>query len=344
MLRSLLRLAAAVVSFGLCASFATAQDKVEIAIITASSDIGFYTADAKGWFKEVGVEVEFIRMDSGARMIGPMASGDIDVGTGAISAGFYNAAERGIKLRIVADKGRNVKGMSFQGFVVRKDLVESGAVKSLADMAGRTVALTAPGGVDSSTLDRAMRSVGKTFDDAKTVFLGFPAQMAAYDNKAIDASIMPEHFRSQAINKGLVVELTPIASFRDNQMVGIVTFSEKFATEKADIAHRMMKAYVRGVRYYVDAIKDAKLAGPNADEVIDIIARYSSLKDKDVIRQMIPTAMEPDGHVNFDTLKEDLDFFRSKGMVKGEIDLNTIVDRSFIERAIKELGPYKRAQ
>ncbi len=331
-------------AFALCPFAALAQDKVKIAIIAASSDIGFYTADAKGWFKDAGVEIEFIRMDSGARMIGPMASGDIDVGTGAISAGFYNAAERGIKLRIVADKGRNVRGMSFQGFVVRKDLMDSGAVKSLADLVGRTVALTAPGGVDSSTLDRAMRVAGKTFDDAKTVFLGFPAQMAAYENKAIDASIMPEHFRSQAINKGLVTELTPIASFRDNQMVGIVTFSEKFATERADIAHRMMKAYVRGVRYYVDAIKDAKLAGPNAEDVIDIIARYSSLKDKAVIREMIPTAMEPDGHVNFETLQEDLDFFKAKGMVKGEIDLNKIVDRTFIDRAIKELGPYKRVQ
>ena len=326
----------------LAAAPALAQDKVKIAIIAAASDIGFYAADAKGWFKEVGVEVEFIRMDSGARMIGPMASGDIDVGTGAISAGFYNATGRDIKLRIVADKGRNVKGMSFQGFVVRKDLVDSGAVKSLADIAGRTVALTAPGGVDSSTLGRAMRSVGKEFEDAKIQFLGFPAQMAAYENKAIDASIMPEHFRSLAINRGLVVELLPIAAFRDNQMVGIVTFSEKFSIERADVARRMMKAYVRGVRFYVDAIRDNKLAGPNAGEIIDIIARYSNLKDKAIIANMIPTAMEPVGHVNFETLKEDLDFFREKGMVKIDVDLNKIVDRSFIDWAIRELGPYRR--
>ena len=66
---------------------AHAVDKVKIAIIASASDIGFYAADAKGWFREVGIEVEFIRMDSGARMIGPMSTGEIDVGTGAISAG-----------------------------------------------------------------------------------------------------------------------------------------------------------------------------------------------------------------------------------------------------------------
>jgi len=333
---------AAAAALALTPVVAHALDKVKIAIIASASDIGFYAADAKGWFREVGIEVEFIRMDSGARMIGPMSTGEIDVGTGAISAGFYNAFERGIKLRVVADKGRNVKGQSFQGFMVRKELLDSGQVKSLADLAGRTFALTAPGGVDNSTLLIAMKSVGKSINDTKVVYLGFPAQLSAYQNKAIDASIMPEHYRSVVLSSGVAGELIPVANVRDNQMVGIVTYSERFATERADVALRLMKAHVRGVRYFVDALQNGKLTGPNADEIIDITARYSNLKDKAVIANMIPTAMDPDGQVNFETLKEDLASFKEMGLVKSDVDLEKIVDRTFIDRAIKELGPYRK--
>ena len=332
----------ALIGLSCLATAAQAADKVKIAIIGGTGDIPFYLADAKGWFAQEGLEVEMITFDSGARMIAPMASGDIDVGTGAVAAGLYNAFEREITIRIVADKGRNVKGQSFQGFMVRKELLDSGQVKSLADLAGRTFALTAPGGVDNSTLLIAMKSVGKSINDTKVVYLGFPAQLSAYQNKAIDASIMPEHYRSVVLNSGIAGELIPVANVRDNQMVGIVTYSEKFSTERADVALRLMKAHVRGVRYFVDALQNGKLTGPNAEDIIDITARYSNLKDKAVIANMIPTAMDPDGQVNFETLKEDLASFKEMGLVKSDVDLEKIVDRTFIDRAIKELGPYKK--
>jgi NitT/TauT family transport system substrate-binding protein len=43
-----------------------------------------------------------------------------------------------------------------------------------------------------------------------------------------------------------------------------------------------MKAYLQGVRDYNDALKDGRIAGPNAEEVIDAIARYSVTKDRDL--------------------------------------------------------------
>jgi len=131
-----------------------AAEKVKIAIIGGTADVGVYLADAKGWFAQEGIEVEMVPFDSGARMIAPMSTGEIDVGTGAVSAGLYNAFDREITMRIVADKGRNVKGMSFQGLMVRKALVDSGAVKTIKDLKGRKVAFTGPGANDSAVLTR----------------------------------------------------------------------------------------------------------------------------------------------------------------------------------------------
>ena len=58
-----------------------------------------------------------------------------------------------------------------------------------------------------------------------------------------------------------------------------------------------MKAYLQGVRDYNDALKDGRIAGPNAEEIIDAIARYSVTKDRDLIRTVIPAALHPDGEV-----------------------------------------------
>jgi NitT/TauT family transport system substrate-binding protein len=58
-----------------------------------------------------------------------------------------------------------------------------------------------------------------------------------------------------------------------------------------------MKAYLQGVRDYNDALKDGRIARPNAEEIIDAIARHSVTKDRDLIRTVIPAALHPDDEV-----------------------------------------------
>ena len=333
--------AAAVVGALLFASSARAADKVRIAIIGGAADIGFYLADAKGWFAAEGVEVEMISFDSGARMIAPMAAGDIDVGTGAVTAGLYNAFEREITIRIVADKGRNVKGMSFQGVMVRKALVESGAVKTFADLKGRKFAFTGPGANDSSIVEEAMSKSGASFRDVEAIYLGLPQHATAYSNGAIDASIMPEPFRTNALKLGVASELMSVADVRDNDQTGAVVYADAFIRKRPAVAAKVMKAYLRGVRYYLDSLSGGKIAGANAGEVIDTLAKYSTLKDKAALREIIPTALDGDGRLNVDSLAKDLAFFKAQDLVKSKITVDQVVDLSWIEAAVKELGPWK---
>ena len=58
-----------------------------------------------------------------------------------------------------------------------------------------------------------------------------------------------------------------------------------------------MNACLQGVRGYNDALKDRRIAGPNAEEIIDAIARHSVTKDRDLIRTVIPAALHPDDEV-----------------------------------------------
>jgi NitT/TauT family transport system substrate-binding protein len=112
-------------------------------------------------------------------MVAPMGAGQLDVGGGAASAGLYNAVDRGIRIKIVADKAHNVPGAGFQAFMVRKDLIESGKVKSFADLKGMKVAITGAGGSDASVLNEAMKSAGLTYNDVEKVYLGFPQHAVA---------------------------------------------------------------------------------------------------------------------------------------------------------------------
>ena len=106
-----------------------------------------------------------------------------------------------------------------------------------------------------------------------------------------------------------------------------------------------MRAYLRGVRMYNDALKDGRLAGPKANEVIPILAKYTTIKDESMFRRMIPNYCNPDGEVNVASLKKDLDFFRELGLIeKKDASVEGVVDPSFAKAAVAKLGPYQPAR
>ena len=118
-----------------------ALESVNIAYIGGTADVGFYIADAKGYLREYGIEAHFITFDSSARMIAPLSTGEIDIASGAINAATYNAFDRGITIKAVADKARNKGPFSYQSLVVRKDLWDNGIITSAKDFAGKKLLL-----------------------------------------------------------------------------------------------------------------------------------------------------------------------------------------------------------
>ena len=63
------------------------EQELTVGTIGTSSDAPFFIADAKGYFAEQGLKVNFVRFDSAAKSIPSLGSGEIDVGSGASSAG-----------------------------------------------------------------------------------------------------------------------------------------------------------------------------------------------------------------------------------------------------------------
>ena len=105
-------------------------DEVKIGTPLTISDAPIVIAEAKGYCRDQGIRTTVINLVTGSQMVAPLGAGQIDIAAAATSAGLFNAAARGIGLRIVADKGSNLPGYAYVSLLVRKELVDSGKFKT----------------------------------------------------------------------------------------------------------------------------------------------------------------------------------------------------------------------
>jgi NitT/TauT family transport system substrate-binding protein len=328
----------------LCAGAAAsvqAADKVAVGTGGSASDAPFYIAYDRGFFRDEGLDVDLIVLDSGAKVIAPLGTGELDVGSGALSVGFWNALLRGVKFRIVADRGHAEPGYLYQTVFMRKDLIDSGQFKSLKDLKGKRMGFAAQGVTSLSLLNEAAKFAGLRFDDMTPVYLSFPQQIAALQNKALDGSLLIEPQATVAVNAGYGARFMDTNEFYPYQQISVIFYSEKFAVQRKDVADKFMRAWLRGVRAYNEAIKDGKIAGTGADQVVEVMAKNFSMSPA-LVREMYSQAVHVDGTVNASGIQKDLDFFRQQGWVSGQIQASDVIDMSFAEKASAALGSYRR--
>ncbi len=335
--------AAMAASIVLFSETARALDLVRIGVLNTIGDIAVLIADEKGYFKQENIQAELIVFDASARMIPPLGTGDLDVGGGATAASLFNAIDRKIGVRIVADKGRTEPGYVYQSVMIRKDLIDSGRFKSYADLKGLKFAQGAAGVGPWAVLNEAAKKGGVNYADIDKVYLPFPQQVAAFKSRAIDGSIMNEPFKTIVAEQGLAVEFEPTENFVSMYELSMLFFGDKFRTERKDVAHRFMKAFLRGTRDYNDALANGRWrTDGGADEVIRIFSQRSKVPE-DLLRKITPQAADPDGKVALESVRRDLAFFQEQGDVTNKgLKADDCFDPSFAERAARELGPYIR--
>ncbi|MDB5951481.1 MAG: transporter substrate-binding protein [Massilia sp.] len=331
------------VAFAFClpaAGTAAELAVVKIGTTNVSTDIGFFIADKKGYFKQEGIDATFTSFNSAAKMVAPLGVGQLDVGGGTVAAGLYNAMGRGINVKVVADKGSIKPGYGFSALMVRKDLVDSGRYKSYKDLKGMTVAVGMAGTGTASALNEALKKGSLNYGDVKVVDLGFPQHLFAFTNKAIDASITNEPTVSRSVRDGVAVRVAGNDEVYPGQQTAVVLYSGEFIKTRPDLAKKFMRAYLRGVRDYNRALSNGAIAGPGADEVLAILIEYTSIKDKELYRSIVPHATNPDGRVNVASMKKDYAFFKEQGLLTSTATVDQVVDNSFVDAVVKELGPF----
>jgi NitT/TauT family transport system substrate-binding protein len=318
-----------------------AAQTITVGATSSTSDAPIYIADRKGYFRAEGLDVKVVNFRSAADMVAPLGAGQLEAGAGSASAGLYNAVARGIAIKIVADKASSPPGYGGTKILVRKDHLESGRYRELKDLKGMKFAMNAPGVSNTSTLNTLLKSVGLKYSDVETVDMPLPDHVAALRNKSVDASASVEPGPALAVRNGDAVVIKSDDEILPNHQIAVLLFAEDFARKRPDAAKNFMRAYIRAVRFYNGALKDGRLDGPNADEVIAILSDATPIKSRDIYKLITPTGMNPDGRVNKASLAYDLAFYTEQGLVKSAVNLDDAVDGSFVEAALKELGPYR---
>jgi NitT/TauT family transport system substrate-binding protein len=298
---------------------------------------GIYVAMDKGYFRDANLNVELVGVDNINALIGPIATGQIDVATGGPSAGFFNALGRGVKLRIVADQNTARPGMSSIALMVRKDLIDSGQVKTYSDLKGRTIAVVSRRATMELDVLKALEKGGLTKSDVNLINLGFPQMNMAFGSNSIDAALQIEPLVSDAVTRNLAVRWKGVDEITPNRQNSFFIVSENFFAKK-DVARAFMVAYLRGVRDYYDGIHKKK---GNRGEIISILTRHTLIKDPAVYDRVVLPAIDPNGELNVPSIQEALNQFVADGDVKSKIDLNAVVDVSYIRYAQDVLGRYQ---
>jgi NitT/TauT family transport system substrate-binding protein len=335
-------LIAAALAGVLAATQSAGAQEIAVGTIGASSDSPFFIADKRGYFKDEGLTVKFIRFDSAAKAMAPLGTGELLVASGATSAALYNAVKRGVTLRIVADKAKNPPGYGFESLLVRKDLHDDGKIKAVADFKGRKIAISAPGNSEDFLVDYALRKAGLTIHDVEPVYLGFPQHISAFSNKGIDVSLSVEPSISSILKAEKAVRFLGVDEFYPQFETAVVFYSEKFIKERPEDAKKFMRAFLRGARDYNDALDGDRLTAPAAADVIPILTEYSFIKNPDVYRAMRSHYVDPNGELNVKSLKDVWQFFKDAKQIDGSVTVDQVVDPSFAKWAAESLGPYKK--
>lgn len=316
----------------------TAPVSVKIGVLGLTADAGAYIAQERGYFAQEGLKVELVTFRGGGEMIAPLATGDLDLGGGAMSAALFNAIKRDVPLKVVADRGWVPPDRGGgAALVARKELVQSGQLKNFSDLKGMTLASNAEASAGDLGIMRAVELGKLTPQDVKIVRIPFPQMMTAFASKSIDVSYQVEPFVTMGTDQGITLPWKPLNEVVPNQQVGVWLYGPRFMKDKPEAAKRTMVALLKAVRDYNDAFFKNK----GKAEVVAIFAKYTAVKDVPLYDRMDPAVLSPDGQLLLKDLMDQQDWYLSKGYMTEKVGLQDLVDTQYVEYASGRLGKYQ---
>ena len=336
--RFIYRLLAAAGAFVcLSAGSAAAGEKLKIGALRLTSSAPLFIAVEKGFFADEGLDVELKFMKSAQPVAMALASGDIDLGATGLTAGLYNAAANGLKVSIVADKGRVWPEYKLVGLMVSNDAWEKG-VKTVRDLKGKRVGITQMGSTFHYMLGNILAKNGMDLKDVKPTPLGgVKNMMDAVSANRIETAFMVQPFCTVMEKKNLG-HVMLWAGDEMRYQIAAIFLSEKMADNEA-LSVKFLRAYIRACRCYYDNCltrKDGLLVkGPGFDQVIGYIAKYTSRKPSLIAMGL--NFNDRDGKLFAEDLRKQIDWYHAHKMITKKPDAQQIINMELWQKALDSL-------
>jgi NitT/TauT family transport system substrate-binding protein len=329
------RLLAPLAALVLMGGLAAAQTKVTIAIGGASCLCYLPTVLAKqlGEYEKAGVTVDMVDFKGGSQALTAVLGGSADVVSGYFDH-CVNLAAKGQHLQafVVYDR--------YPGLVLVVSPKQTGSIKSVKDLAGKKVGVSAPGSSTHYFLNFLLKKNGVAADSVGVIGIGLGATaVAAMEQGSVDAAVMldPSVTLLQGKNKDLRI-LSDTRTQKDNIEVFGGDYPGGALYTKADWIERNPKTAQALATAIVNTLKwihthtPEEIMAKMPDELIggDKALYLAALKN--TIPMYSQTGlMDPKG------AKAVLDVFSqsSEAVAKANIDLSKTYTNRFVEAAGK---------
>jgi len=266
-----------------------------------------------------------------------LTSDQLDVGALTINPGAYNLVARGVGIRLVGDRGSTIPGRSTPSLAIRTGILERKPWSGYQDLRGLRIATVETLGISDFQIERMLQRGGLQPSDIEIVSpLLFPDMAVAFANEGIDAAMYNEPWATQQEQQGIVKKVVYADDVDPNGHVATLVYGETFA-RNTPAARNYMVGWLRGVRDYWDGYDGRKDFQP----VLDVIQKYTALKDEALIRKVPPTGQSPVGYLDVATLERYQDWLAERGAIPHKADIEKAYDPSFAEYANSVLGPYQ---
>jgi len=303
---------------------ANAQDKVwKHGILEAKSDSGFIAMVEKGGFgAKHGLKVEILQVKAGATLMKALIAGEIDsVDMGAAES--IVAAARGTGVKIV--------GCTWPG--VPQVVLAKAEISSLADLKGKTVAISSPGSLPDLLFRGMLDSANVPFAEVKLATQGadldrYKSLVAGITDAAVVSNefeaVMPPNIKVLASGSTAVPKFIRLC----------VATSSKVLSERRDDLVKFVAAEMDAYKY----------AATHRDETVKLAREMTNAKPEDKRAEFITDAainkqqIDPTLAVPVDRLEWMEQLFVKAGVIPKTVPAAMLVDTSVHDDAVKLVG------
>lgn len=308
-----------------------ANTKIKIGALRFTSHAASFIAFERGYFADAGLDVEFVFFQAAQPMAVAIASGDIDYAVTAVSGGLISLAQKGA-IKVIGGALSEEAGIEGQKILVSDAAYQAGKTTPKA-LDGGTWAVTQAGS--------SFHYMGSKIATAEGIDLKFkPLQkvgaiIGALKSGQIDAWSIVPHIAKPLAGSGAVHIIGDVADYISDYQVTTVFTSAENAANKRDQSERFLKAFSQGIEDYAAAMIDKSTGEKGMDDMVDLIHKYVYVdrpREK-AAPSIINGTMRVNNNaaLNLTSIKDQLAWFQSEGLVDESITIDTLVDQSYVD-------------